>query len=140
MNACMNFCRVIVWIFVCVYLCMCFCVCVCVLCMCLCRQLCMCLGCVFDVCSVYISILFEQGVWFNCFHVCLCMYVFLSPSQPVSQPVSQSVSQSFSLYEHLQSFTRIHPGKSLLQHANVHVYVYICIHMQFIQFVFDCCV
>ena len=112
--------------------------CVCVLCMCLCRQLCMCLGCVFDVCSVYISILFEQGVWFNCFHVCLCMSFCHPASQSASQSVSQSASQSvcMNIYNHSHVYIQENHFCSM----PMCMYMYICLHMQFIQFVFDCCV
>ena len=79
----------------------------------------MCLGCVFDVCSVYISILFEQG---------LCMYVFLSPSQPVSQPVSQSASQSvcMNIYNHSHIYIQENHFCSMPMCMYMYIYVYIC--------------
>ena len=94
----------------------------------------MCLGCVFDVCSI----LFEQGVWFNCFHVCLCMFVCLSVTQPASQSVSQPVSQpvSMNIYNH-SHICYIQENHFCSMPMCMYMYIYICIH---IQFVFDCCI
>ena len=84
----------------------------------------MCLGCVFDVCSVYISILFEQGVWFNCFHVCLCMSFCHPASQSASQSVSQPVSQSVWTFTIIHTYTSRKITSVACQCACICIYMY----------------